>query len=236
MYKNIFNRVGVNIHSLYDSNVIYYLYLKSLNLDKKNIIFIDIGYRSTKVLMIKNEKISLIKTLPIGSYFITNDLVKILNVSYDFADKLKISHINLGLNEKKMIEIPVWEELGKNLKRKIDHEYLKSIISSRIDEIFNMILGMVPKSKFFYSYLVTGGGSMQINLKPYLKNKFGIEVEIFEPKQVKGIPTFWNNPSIMSLFAMNELIANNSLESLNLLKKNDSFSNKIWYKRFVDLL
>jgi cell division ATPase FtsA len=51
--------------------------------------------------MIKNEKISLIKTLPIGSYFITNDLVKILNVSYDFADKLKISHINLGLNEKK---------------------------------------------------------------------------------------------------------------------------------------
>ena len=90
MYKNIFNRVGVNIHSLYDSNIIYYLYLKSLNLDKKNIIFIDIGYRSTKVLMIKNEKISLIKTLPIGSYFITNDLVKILNVSYDFADKLKI--------------------------------------------------------------------------------------------------------------------------------------------------
>jgi cell division protein FtsA len=236
MYKNIFNRVGVNIHTLYDSNVIYYLYLKSLNLDKKNIIFIDIGYRSTKVLMIKNEKISLIKTLPIGSYFITNDLVKILNVSYDFADKLKISHINLGLNEKKTIEIPVWEELGKNLKRKIDHEYLKSIIASRIDEIFNMILGMVPKSKFFYSYLVTGGGSMQINLKPYLKNKFGIEVEIFEPKQVKGIPTFWNNPSIMSLFAMNELIANNSLESLNLLKKNDSFSNKIWYKRFVDLL
>jgi cell division ATPase FtsA len=186
--------------------------------------------------MIKNEKISLIKTLPIGSYFITNDLVKILNVSYDFADKLKISHINLGLNEKKIIEIPVWEELGKNLKRKIDHEYLKSIISSRIDEIFNMIVGMVPKSKFFYSYLVTGGGSMQTNLKPYLKNKFGIEVEIFEPKQVKGIPTFWNNPSIMSLFAMNELIANNSLESLNLLKKNDSFSNKIWYKRFVDLL
>ena len=184
MYKNIFNRVGVNIHSLYDSNIIYYLYLKSLNLDKKNIIFIDIGYRSTKVLMIKNENISLIKTLPIGSYFITNDLVKILNVSYDFADKLKISHINLGLNEKKMIEIPVWEELGKNLKRKIDHEYLKSIIASRIDEIFNMILGMVPKSKFFYSYLVTGGGSMQINLKPYLKNKFGIEVEIFEPKQV----------------------------------------------------
>ena len=236
MYKNIFNRVGINIHSLYDSNVIHYLYLKSLNLDKKNIIFIDIGFRSTNILIIKNEKISLIKTLPIGSNFITNDLVQILNVSYDFAEKLKISHIDLVLKEKKIIEIPVWEELGKNLKRKIDHEYLKSIISSRIDEIFTLILNMVPKSKFFYSYLVTGGGSMQTNLKPYLKNQFGIDIEISEPKPVKGVPTFWNNPSIMSLFALNELISNDSLESLNIFKKNDSFSNKIWYKRFVDLL
>ena len=70
----------------------------------------------------------------------------------------------------------------------------------------------------------------------FLKNKFGIEVEIFEPKQVKGIPTFWNNPSIMSLFTLNELITDGSLENLSILKNNDSFSNKIWYKRFVDLL
>ena len=236
MYKNIFNRAGFNIESLYDSNIIYYLYLKSLNLDKKNIIFIDLGFKSTNVLMIKNEKISLVKTFPIGSNFITNDLVKILNVSYDFAEKLKISHIDLILKENKIIEIPVWEELGKNLKRKIEHEYLKSIISSRIDEIFTLILDVVPKSKFFYSYLVTGGGSMQTNLKPYLKNRYGIDIEISEPKPVKGVPSFWNNPSIMPLFALNELIANNSLESLSLLKKNDSFSNKIWYKRFVDLL
>ena len=53
-----------------------------------------------------------------------------------------------------------------------------------------MILGMVPKSKFFYSYLVTGGGSMQTNLKPYLKNKFGIEVEIFDPSKLKEYQPF----------------------------------------------
>ena len=65
LYKNIFSRVGVNIISIYDSSVIYYLYLKYLNLDKKNIVMIDIGFKSTKIIMIKDEKISLIKTLPL---------------------------------------------------------------------------------------------------------------------------------------------------------------------------
>ena len=236
LYKNIFSRVGVNIISIYDSSVIYYLYLKSLNLDKKNIVMIDIGFKSTKIIMIKDEKISLIKTLPLGSQFITNDFMKILNVSNDFAEKIKINHVDLDLIGKRSIEIPVWEELGKNLKRKIEHDYLKSILSSRIDELFNLVLHSIPKSKFFYSYLLTGGGSMQLNLMPYLKKKFGIDVELAEPKPVIGIPTFWNNPSIMSLFTLNELIADGSLENLSILKKNDSFSNKIWYKRFVDLL
>ena len=52
LYKNIFSRVGVNIISIYDSSIIYYLYLKSLNLDKKNIVMIDIGFKSTKIIMI----------------------------------------------------------------------------------------------------------------------------------------------------------------------------------------
>jgi len=236
LYKNIFSRVGVNIISIYDSSIIYYLYLKSLNLDKKNIVMIDIGFKSTKIIMIKDEKISLIKTLPLGSQFITTDFMKILNVSNDFAEKIKINHVDLDLIGERSIEIPVWEELGKNLKRKIEHDYLKSILSSRIDELFILILNSIPKSKFLYSYLLTGGGSMQLNLKPYLKKKFGIDVELVEPKPVIGIPTFWNNPSIMSIYTLNELITDGSLENLSLLKKNDSFSKKIWYKRFVDLL
>ena len=77
---------------------------------------------------------------------------------------------------------------------------------------------------------------MQLNLMPYLKKKFGIDVELAEPKPLTFIPTFWNNPSIMSLFTLNELITDGSLENLSILKNNDSFSNKIWYKRFVDLL
>ena len=46
LYKNIFSNLKSNGQLI--SSVIYYLYLKSLNLDKKNIVMIDIGFKSCK--------------------------------------------------------------------------------------------------------------------------------------------------------------------------------------------
>ena len=69
------------------------MYLKSLNLHKKNIVFIDIGFSSTKILIVKNEKISLLHTLPVGSNYITNDIVRMLHVNADFAETLKLTKV-----------------------------------------------------------------------------------------------------------------------------------------------
>ena len=77
---------------------------------------------------------------------------------------------------------------------------------------------------------------MQKNLRQYIYKKFGIESELLEPKQTLGIPNVLNNASLMAIFSLNQVIKNQSLENHNIMKKNDSFSNKIWYKRFVDLL
>ena len=82
-----------------------------------------------------------------------------LNVSFDFAEKLKISTINLYDERNPSIEIPVWEEFENNIKNKIEHDYIKKIVISRLDEIFNMIFRLLPDDKNFYSYLFTGGGS-----------------------------------------------------------------------------
>jgi|TARA_B100000787_G_C16195925_1_gene300834 cell division protein FtsA len=236
IYKNCFSKIGLTISKYYDSSIIYFLYLKSLNLHKKNIVFIDIGFSSTKILIVKNEKISLLHTLPVGSNYITNDIVRMLHVNADFAETLKLTKVDLISEVSAFIEIPVWEELGTNLKRKIEHDYLKSIVTSRIDEIFNLILSNIPNSKFFYSYLLTGGGSLQKNIRPYIHKRFSLDVELIEPNQISGIPKLLNSPSLMGLFSFFEIYKSGLLEKFNLLKKNDSFSNKIWYKRILDLL
>ena len=101
--------------------------------------------------MIKNKQLSFIKNLPIGCRLISDDLVKMLNVSFDFAEKLKISTIDLYNDRNPVIEIPVWEEFSNNIKNKIEHNYVKKIITSRLDEIFNLVFKILPDDKNFYS-------------------------------------------------------------------------------------
>ena len=186
--------------------------------------------------MIKNKQLSFIKNLPIGSRLISDDLVKMLNVSFDFAEKLKISTIDLHDDRNPTIEIPVWEEFGNNLTNKIEHNYVKKIITSRLDEIFNLIFKTLPDDKNFYSYLFTGGGSRIKNFQSYFRLKFGHDIQYLEPPSSSGIPKVLNDSSFMSIYSAYWLQSSKSYKKEDFLKKIDSFSNKIWYKRFVDLL
>ena len=59
---------------------------------------------------------------------ISDDLVKMLNISFDFAEKLKISTIDLYDDRNPTIEIPVWEEFGNNIKNKIEYFFWRILI------------------------------------------------------------------------------------------------------------
>ena len=113
-------------------------------------------------------------------------------------------------------------------------EFLLSFKS--IDEIFNLIFKILPEDKNFYSYLFTGGGAKIKNFQTYFRSKFGQDIQILEPPSSSGIPRVLNDSSFMSVYCAYWLQSHKALEKEDFLKKIDSFSNKIWYKRFVDLL
>ncbi len=236
LIKNIFQKIQIKIINFMDSTTSYFFYLKNKKIIKKNLVLIDFGFNHTNILMIKNKQISFIKTIPIGCRLISEDLVKMLNVSFDFAEKLKISTIDLYDERNPSIEIPVWEEFGNNIKNKIEHDYIKKIVISRLDEIFNMIFRLLPDDKNFYSYLFTGGGSKIKNFQLYFRTKFGHEIQFLVPPSTSGIPKVFNDSSFMSIYCAYWLQISKANEKEDFLKKIDSFSNKIWYKRFVDLL
>ena len=77
--------------------------------------------------MIKNKVLHFIKKIPQGSKKISNDLVNIHNISFDFAEKLKISTIDLSDTRNSIVEIPIWEEFGDKQKN-VGHDNLKEII------------------------------------------------------------------------------------------------------------
>ena len=234
--NNIFQKLKIKIINYIDTTTSYFFYLKNKKLSKKDLILIDFGFNHINILMIKNKQLFFIKNLPIGSRLISDDLVKMLNVSFDFAEKLKISTIDLHDDRNPTIEIPVWEEFGNNIKNKIEHNYVKKIITSRLDEIFNLIFKTLPDDKNFYSYLFTGGGSRIKNFQSYFRLKFGHDIQYLEPPSSSGIPKVLNDSSFMSIYCAYWLQTGKSHKKEDFLKKIDSFSNKIWYKRFVDLL
>ena len=236
LLNNIFQKLHIKILNYLDSTTSYYFYLKNKSKSKTNVVLIDFGFNYINILMIKNKLLHFQKKIPFGCKKISNDLVSIHNISFDFAEKLKISTIDLSDTRNSTVEIPIWEEFGDNKKKNVGHDNLKEITLDRLDEIFEQVLKSLPNDKIYYSYVFTGGGAKIKNFYNYFRTKFGYEIQFLEPPKSCGIPKVLNDASIMSLYSSYWLLTNNSFKKEDFVQKIDSFSNKIWYKRFVDLL
>ncbi len=236
LFNNIFQKLQIKILNYLDSTTCYYFYLKNKRKNKTNVVLIDYGFNYINILMIKNKVLHFQKKIAQGSKKISNDLVNIHNISFDFAEKLKNSTIDLSDTRNSIVEIPIWEEFGDNKKKNVGHDNLKEITLDRLDETFELVLKSLPNDSNFYSYIFTGGGAKIRNFYNYFRTKFGYDIQFLEPPKSCGIPKVLNDGSIMSLYSSFWFLTNKSTEGGNFIQKIDSFSNKIWYKRFVDLL
>ena len=236
LFNNIFQKLNIKILNYLDSTTCYYFYLKNKRKTKTNVVLIDYGFNYINIIMIKNKVLYFQKLIAQGSKKISNDLINIHNISFDFAEKLKNSTIDLSDTRNSIVEIPIWEEFGDNKKKNVGHDNLKQITLDRLDETFALVLKSIPKDNNFYSYVFTGGGSKIRNFYNYFRTKFGYDIQFLEPPKSCGIPKVLNDGSIMSLYTSFWFLTNKSSENDDFIQKIDSFSNKIWYKRFVDLL
>ncbi len=236
LFNNIFQKLHIKILNYLDSTTCYYFYLKNKRKTKTNVVLIDYGFNYINIIVIKNKVLHFQKKITQGSKKISNDLVNIHNISFDFAEKLKNSTIDLSDTRNSIVEIPIWEEFGDNKKKNVGHDNLKEITLDRLDETFELVLKSLPNDSNFYSYVFTGGGAKIRNFYNYFRTKFGYDIQFLEPPKSCGIPKVLNDGSIMSLYSSFWLLTNKSSEEGNFIQKIDSFSNKIWYKRFVDLL
>ncbi len=236
LLNNIFQKLQIKILNYLDSTTSYYFYLKNKSKNKTNVVLIDYGFENVNIIVIKNKVLHFQKKISQGSKKISDDLVHIHNISFDFAEKLKISTIDLSDTRNSTVEIPIWEEFGDNKKKNVGHDNLKEITLDRLDETFELIIKSLPKDNIYYSFILTGGGSKIKNFYSYFRTKFGYDIQFLEPPKSCGIPKVLNDASIMSLYSSFWLLTDKSFNDGGFTQKIDSFSKKIWYKRFVDLL
>ena len=190
LLRDISNKFKINnlkILNLYCSSYVKSSYLKKRFDNKDYIIFLDIGFQKTSGLIFKNLKFEFFKSINLGGDNITKDISKVLKLSLNYSEDLKIifnKHENdLPFKKNDFNDKNLYTEI---LEKNISTNILKQIIEARIDEIIELVvsqnniinkLSSITKPKF----VMIGGGSKLLSNNYNLNiNKFISELIIVE--------------------------------------------------------
>jgi len=136
-------------------------------------VVLDIGFQTTNLLVFQDNKVILIKILPIGSQHITSDLAIGLRTDLEIAEQLKISFDSLGKTIKKMIFIK-----NNHQTYKFNLEDISRIIEARLDDLIAVIqdnLSIINKENRLPGGLILiGNGAKITGLENYLSEALNL--------------------------------------------------------------
>ena len=138
---NIFKKNNLNILNIYCTSYVKSIfYIKNLEI-KNNLIFLDIGFERSSALFFNNNKIQFINSVPIGSNNITKDISKILKLSIEYSENLKIKFYKdekeISLEKNSSNNINLYSEM---IEKNISIDLLKKIIEARVNEIIELTI------------------------------------------------------------------------------------------------
>lgn len=139
--SNKFKKNNLNISNIYCSSYIKSIFYKK-NLEiKNNLIFLDIGFERTSALFFNNNKFQFLNSIPLGSNNITKDISKILKLSIEYSENLKIKfnkdEKEISLEKNSSNNINLYSEI---IKKNISIDLLKQIIEARVNEIIELTI------------------------------------------------------------------------------------------------
>lgn len=103
------------------------------------VIIIDIGFSTTSIAIWEENNLLGLKTFPIGSSHLTNDLAIGLKSSIEVAETIKLSFgyaLTKGLPAREMLNL---NDISEDLKGLVSKKFIAEIIESRLSEIFELI-------------------------------------------------------------------------------------------------
>ena len=138
---------------------------------------VDIGYEKTSLALFKDSSLVHASSFPIGSNHITKDISRGCYLSNTESEIIKknISIVYNLDNNSKENEFLSNEYFSETKFRKISSEFVRKIISARLDEILNKIfkeVNLLKANSIKQNLVFTGGGSRLIDLKKVINTKF----------------------------------------------------------------
>jgi type IV pilus assembly protein PilM len=145
--------------------------------DAENAMLIDIGELLSQVTVFQKGRPVVIRNIPIGGQRMTEVIMQVLNISFNEAERLKQSQIDL-------FNVDILEEYAE-IKQQLVlllTEFIREI--RRTAEYYQLQNSSVIIDKIY----ITGGGSKMNNLVPYLASQLDLPLVIHDPLAKLEIP------------------------------------------------
>ena len=199
-------------------------------------IIIDMGSHITSFGVFFEGKILYVGSVPMGSHHITSDIAKVLSVSIDTAEKLKILYGDVRpdlFSKNESVRISDFEpDNNYNVDLTISVSKLAEIIHSRVEEILTLL-----KKEYDYiamdhliakRVVLTGGGSGLQGVKNLVAEIFQKQVRL---AKLEHTPGFVDNVNIAIYSTAMGMIKSKALKYKKNSFKSGEQEDHGWFRR-----
>lgn len=167
-YNNLIRKSFMNCEILDTSfTALFNSFEHNHNLDKnKKYMFLDIGCKTTELLVLIKNQLIFARSIPIGGDLFTQGIQTNMNLNYQEAEELKISASRGG-------EAP--KELNSLILDKLNPSYCEELLSC-----YELYHSLFPEQNIDSIY-ITGGASHTLGLTSALQNTLECSIDYFDP-------------------------------------------------------
>lgn len=148
-------------------------------------ILIDFGSSTTTLVVYEESKVLHVRSLPVGSGYVTSDIAMGLKIPVEMAEKLKTSFgcaLAKDINRREMIKL---SEVDGKSEGEVSRHFLAEIIEIRLAEILELVAGELKSIgrdvRLPAGAVLTGGGVKLAGLTDLVKQELKLPVQIGFP-------------------------------------------------------
>ncbi len=187
----IFSTLKIMIKGFISSILAEGIYLFEPEMRDKYVLFVDSGYITTSVALVRGNGLLFLNSFSIGGGYISSDLSQCLKITFSEAERLK-HKVVLGWDAK---QSDTYEIEGDEYMLSYSAKATNEIVSDRVDMIAEYILKCLDRCEYdlpdFLPIYITGGGLCFIKgIANTLSRKLGRKVKLVSSKSLNQVKPF----------------------------------------------
>tara|TARA_Y100001960_G_scaffold332161_1_gene431683 strand:- start:402 stop:1649 length:1248 start_codon:yes stop_codon:yes gene_type:complete len=192
---------------------------------ERGALLIDIGGGTTDYVMYLGGSVAQSGCIAVGGDHITNDISMVMNVPLTRAERLKIEHGSVMVQDHEQEEFIMLEDDPHFSGLEIDKIMLNKIINARVSETFEQLRDRISKNDDINALgagvFLTGGSSKLKEIDKLAQEIFSLPVSLASISTMSGATAPFENPQLatpMGLIRYAQMIEANKTERDNPFK------------------